>query len=56
MQRKIGKHLPMEADLPPQIGRNPRLERLAQLFDWERLGAVVPDISAAPTGRPSYPP
>ena len=56
MQRKIGNHLPIEADLPPQIGRNPRLERLAQLFDWERLGAVVQDIYAAPTGRPSYPP
>ena len=56
MQRKIGNHLPIEAELPPQIGRNPRLERLAQLFDWDRLGAVVQDIYAAPTGRPSYPP
>ena len=46
----------LEAELPPQIGRNPRLERLAQLFDWERVGAVVQDIYAAPTGRPSYPP
>lgn len=54
MQRKIGHHLPLEADLPPQIGHNPRLEHLAQLFDWERVGAVVPDLSAAPTGRPSY--
>ena len=56
MQRKIGKHLPLEADLPPQIGRNPRLERLAQRFDWDRLGAVVRGLYAAPTGRPSYPP
>ena len=56
MQRKIGKHPPLAAALPPQIGRNPRLERLAQLFDWERVGAVVQDIYAAPTGRPSYPP
>ena len=54
MQRKIGNHLPIAADLPLQIGRNPRLERLAQRFDWERLGAVVQDSSAAPTGRPSY--
>ena len=29
---------------------------MAQLFDGDRLGAVVPDIYAAPTGRPSYPP
>ena len=56
MQRKIGNHLPVEAALPPRIGRNPRLERLAALFDWERLGAVVQGIYAAPTGRPSYPP
>ena len=56
MQRKIGNQLPIEAELPAQIGRNPRLERLAVLFDWERLGAVVQDIYAAPTGRPSYPP
>ena len=56
MQRKIGNHLPIEADLPPRIGRNPRLERWDQLFDWARLGILVPDIYAAPTGRPSYPP
>ena len=56
MQRKIGNHLPIEADLPPRIGRNPRLERLAQSFDWARLGVLVQDIYAAPTGRPSYPP
>ena len=56
MQRKIGNHPSIEAALPAQIGRNPRLERLAALFDWERLGAVVQGIYAAPTGRPSYPP
>ena len=59
MQRKLGNHLPIKADLPPRIGRNPRLERLERLdalFDWARLGAVVQDIYAAPTGRPSYPP
>ena len=56
MQRTIGAHLPLEADRPPRIGPNPRLERVATLFDWARLEGVVQDIYAAPTGRPSYPP
>ena len=56
MQRKIGNHLPLAADLPPRIGHNPRLERLATLFDWARLEGLVQGISAAPTGRPNYPP
>ena len=29
---------------------------MAQRFDGKRLGAVVQDIYAAPTGWPSYPP
>ena len=56
MQRKIGNHLPIEAALPARIGRNPRLERLAALFDWAWLGAVVPGGYAAPTSRLSHPP
>ena len=38
------------------MGRNARLERIAELLDWAPLAALVGGIYAKRTGRPSYPP
>ena len=56
MHRQVGDASFMDAWLPPQVGRNARLDQLHEVVDWERLAAVVGDIYAAPEGRPSYPP
>ena len=39
----------------PKIGANATLERIAGLLDWSALEAVLAEVYAAPTGRPSYP-
>jgi IS5 family transposase len=41
---------------PSNLGRNARLERIAQAFDWSALERRLAPVSAARTGRPSYPP
>ena len=56
MHRPVGDASFVDAWLPPQVGRNARLDQLHEVVDWERLAVVVSDIYAAPEGRPSYPP
>ena len=56
MHRPLHEPSFVDAMLPEQIGRNARLERIAAALDWERLAALVADIYAAPSGRPSYRP
>lgn len=46
----------IEALLPAGFGRNARLERIASLIDWERLGRLVAPIRSGETGRPPYEP
>jgi IS5 family transposase len=38
------------------LGRNVRLERIAQVFDWGSVERLVSGIYAARSGRPSWPP
>ena len=56
MHRELGQPSLVEAWLPGKLGQNRRLERIAELVDWSRLGQLVAGIYAAPVGRPSYPP
>src|SRR3712207_6092202 len=42
--------------LPPGLGRNARLERIAHAFDWNAIERLVAGLYVARTGRPSYPP
>ena len=56
MHRQVGDASFMDAWLPPQVGRNARLDQLHEVVDWDRLAEVVREVYAAPEGRPSYPP
>lgn len=56
MRRNMGNPSMIEAFLPEQVGRNERLERIAQVVDWEKMGKLVSDIYSAKEGKPSYPP
>ena len=42
--------------LPPNAGRNDRLDRIDRLIDWPKVAALLNDIHAAPEGRPAYRP
>jgi IS5 family transposase len=56
MRRGWGGQLSLADGLAaPELGSNPRLERIAALLDWPALEAELTEIYAAPTGRPSYP-
>ena len=44
-----------EAFLGSGIGRNKRLEKIAGLLDWDRIGAVLAALDGG-GGRPPYPP
>jgi IS5 family transposase len=46
----------VEAFLPAGFGRNVRLERIAALIDWERVGRLVEPVRSGETGRPRYDP
>lgn len=50
-QRDLG-----EAWLSPRLGRNARLERIVQVFDWGAIDRLVGQVYASRTGRPSWPP
>lgn len=52
----MGQDSFIEALLPAGFGRNARLERIAGLLDWERLGRLVATIRPGETGRPPYEP
>jgi IS5 family transposase len=45
-----------QAWLSPQLGRNVRLERIGQAFDWTSVEGLVSVVYAARSGRPSWPP
>lgn len=40
----------------PEAGANARLRRIGELIDWSGFAALLGDLHAAPTGRPSWPP
>src|SRR5271168_221200 len=45
-----------QAWLSPKLGRNVRLERIGQAFDWSSVEGLVSVVYAARSGRPSWPP
>ena len=45
-----------EAFLGRGVGRNARLEKIAALLDWERIGGLLEAHLTAETGRRPYPP
>ena len=57
MHRQVGDASFVDGSLaawvPPQVGRNARLDQLHEVVDWDRLAAVVRDIYAAPRGGPA---
>jgi len=52
----MGQDSFIEALLPAGFGRNARLERIAGLIDWTRIGELVARIRPGETGRPPYEP
>ncbi len=56
MHRSSGQGDLGRAWLSPKLGRNVRLERIAQAFDWSSVERLVADVYGAKTGRPSWPP
>ena len=56
MHRQMGQPSLAESLLPQTLGRNERLERIADEFDWDRFASLVDDIYSSGEGRPSYPP
>ena len=56
MHKRTGDRSLAEGWLPERFGRNPRLERIDALIDWERLAQIVSEVHAARSGRPAYPP
>ena len=56
MHRSSGQGDLGRAWLSPQLGRNVRLERIGRVFDWNAVEALVAEVYAAKTGRPSWPP
>lgn len=56
MHRLSGQGDLGRAWLSPHLGRNARLDRIGSVFDWRALEALVSEVYAARTGRPSWPP
>jgi transposase, IS5 family len=56
MHRSSGQFDLGEAWLSPKLGRNIRLERIAQAFDWGAIEQLVSGVYGSRTGRPSWPP
>ena len=46
----------INALIPPNAGRNDRLDRIDRLIDWPKVAAILDDVHAAPEGRPAYRP
>ena len=46
----------VDAFLPPNAGRNDRLDRIDRLIDWPKVAAILDGVHAAPEGRPAYRP
>ena len=45
----------IESWLPAGLGRNHRLERIAELVDWTPIEQLVRSVHSGETGRPPYP-
>lgn len=56
MHRSSGQGDLGRAWLSPALGRNARLDRIGEVFDWRALEVLVAEVYAARTGRPSWPP
>lgn len=56
MHRSSGQGDLGQAWLSPKLGRNVRLERIAQVFDWGAVERLVSGVYSARSGRPSWPP
>jgi IS5 family transposase len=56
MHRSSGQWDLGQAWLSPKLGRNVRLERIAEVFDWNAVEGLVSGVYAARSGRPSWPP
>lgn len=56
MHRSSGQGDLGRAWLSPALGRNARLDRIGEVFDWRALEALVAEVYSARTGRPSWPP
>lgn len=56
MRRSSGQGDLGQAWLSPRLGRNVRLERIGEVFDWGSVEALLSGIYAAKSGRPSWPP
>jgi transposase, IS5 family len=56
MHRSSGQGDLGQAWLSPKLGRNDRLERIGQLFDWRAMDVLVAGLYSARSGRPSWPP
>jgi transposase, IS5 family len=54
MHRDVGQRSFAEALV--HGGANARLDRIAELIDWSRVGGLLEGIYSSSTGRPSYPP
>lgn len=55
MRRRVGQGNLVEGLIGPTVGRNVTLDRIATMLDWPALEALLADLYASPTGRPSYP-
>lgn len=44
-----------EALVDRRLGSNAKLDRIAELIDWRRLGALLGGVREGATGRPPYP-
>lgn len=56
MHRASGQQGLVEGWLSPKLGRNARLDRISQVFDWAPVERLVSEIYGARSGRPSWPP
>ena len=50
-----GKATLVDGLIGASVGVNATLERITALLDWPALAAVLVEVYAAPTGRPSFP-
>jgi IS5 family transposase len=56
VRKAVGQSSLVEALLPPAMGGNQRLERIAAQVDWQPIEVVLQRLRQARTGRPAYPP
>ena len=55
MRGRLGQGNLVEGLIGASVGVNATLERITALLDWPALEAVLVEVYAAPTGRPSFP-